>query len=247
MNKVRLNVHGSGQVEVTPTGVRATTPDTRLIIKGNTSRGHIDVRVVRKGSVSIRNGTFTSGSGSVFSFLGGAIFGNIITTSHDSNIIINGVPYIPYKSHPAVSDDYEKGVEEFAFDSPIRIGRMETTTSASVILERAEELLAGPHGVKFDLSTSSTIQCRTSDLREPYAIDAPVEIEASTSASFRSCDNLHFHDITADASTSASVKGIAVKGMTLIEASTSASVSVRKMPGSKVKTKESTAGRIRVY
>jgi hypothetical protein len=122
---------------------------------------------------------------------------------------------------------------------------METTTGAAVILERVEELLAGPHGARFDLSTSSSVQCRPSDRHETYEIKAPVEIEATTSATFRSSSNLHFHDLTADASTSASIKDLVVTGIALIEASTSATVSVNKLAGSKVKAKESTSGHVR--
>jgi hypothetical protein len=218
---------------------------THLIVKGNMSHGHIDMHMVHKGSMTISNGTFTSGGRSIFSFLRGSFFGSI-SSGNGSNIIINGVPYVPGdKSHPSVSDNYKEGIKEFTFNSPIQIAQLETTTSAVVILERVKELLAGPHSARFNLSTSSSIQCQPSDHHTTYKIKAPIEIKATTSTAFHSSSNLHFHNMSANASTSTSIKDLVITGITLIKASTSATVSVNKLARSRVKAKESTSGHIR--
>jgi hypothetical protein len=255
--KASISVEGAGTVLLTTKGISLmrtndTDPDTMYMLVSENSRGDmISVKIrSREGKsrtngdtviVSQPGGSFLSGLfGNRFSFNGG------VTVIGNSSVIING-RRVTGNVDPSDNDESKRVTSHDFRSVPVCLRRLDCKLSSTVVLHEAEALMTPSNSISFTLTTSSDVIVEPDGSSEDgFKVDAPVRIDCSTSADFRSMRKCTFADIDVHASTSADVTDISIDGVANIVASTSADVRGTMSATSRVSKSSSTSADIHI-
>lgn len=257
--KATISVEGAGTVLLTTKGISLmrttdTDPDTMYMLVSENSRGDmISVKIrSREGKsrtngdtviISQPGGSFFSGLfGNRFSFNGGVtVIGN-----NNSSVIINGCR-VTGNVDPSDNDESKRVTSHDFRSAPVCLRRLDCKLSSTVVIHEAEALMTPSNSISFTLTTSSDVIMKSDGSSDDgFKVEAPVRIDCSTSADFRSMRKCTFADIDVHASTSADVTDISIDGVANIVASTSADVRGTMSATSRVSKSSSTSADIHI-